>query len=146
MVVDISKNNWKKGIVASSCVGLCLIVVSTIIGIGEIDVTHSIISGLIAGMIFSTSMAGMTTFWFSFSRKQPWMPAIVSLMPIILAIGFAYLCYELLGIKDASHDTAIAQGLADLLRMISAIIATAVAIVFSLVMMLRHPKANMEEE
>ena len=146
MVVELSKNNWKTGILTASCIGLCLVLVIVIIGIEDIDITHSIVSGLITGIIFSTSLAGLTTFWFSFSRKQPWMPAIVSLIPIILAISFAYICYEVLDITDANHNTAIAQGLADLLQMISTIIATGVAIIFSLVMLLRHPTNHLEEE
>ncbi len=146
MVVELSKYNWRKGILASICIGLSLILVVVLIGVREIDITHSIVSGLISGFLFSTSLAGATTFWFSFSRKQPWTPAIISLIPIILGIGLAYLCYESLEITDASHDTAVAQGLADLLQMISMMIATGVAIVFSLVMLLRHPTTNMEEE
>lgn len=146
MVAELSKYNWRNAIFVSICIGLCLVLVVALIGVEDIDITHSIVSGLVTGILFSTSIAGVTTFWFSFSRKQPWMPAIISLIPIILAISLAYVCYELLDFTEARHNTAIAQGLADLLQMMSTMIATGVAIVFSLVMLLRHPTNNMEEE
>ena len=145
-VVDVTINNWKKAVLTSGGTALGLIVVVLSIGVKDVEFSQSIISGLVSGLVFSTVMASITTFWFSFSRKQPWMPVMISILPILLAISFAYVCYELFDIRDARHETAIAQGLSDFLRMITALIATSVAIIFSLVILLKHPTNNMEEE
>lgn len=146
MIIEQSKSNWKSGISISISIGLFLFISLTIIGVDELNMIQNIASGLISGLIFSTAIMGIVTFWFSFSRKQPWMPAIASLIPIFIGIFCAYFCYEYLDIKNPNYESMTSQGLANFLQMISAIIASIVAIIFSLVILQRNSSENTEEE
>ena len=146
MIIEKSKSNWKSGISISISIGLFLFISIIIIGVDELNLIQNIVSGIISGLIFSTSIMGIVTFWFSFSRKQPWMPAIASLVPILLGLLCAYFCYEFLDIKNSNYESIISQGLANFLQVISTIIASIVAIIFSLVILQRNSTDNTEEE
>ena len=147
MVVEASRKNWKKAASTSLGISIFLALSMMIIGIGEINITQRIISGFLPGFIFSTLMMGLATIWFSFSRKQPWLPVIATLFPILLGLICAYFCYEVLEIRDSNHKNFISQGLADFLKMISTLLASLVAIIFSLVILQRDRlNRNTEEE
>tara|TARA_B100000214_G_scaffold296301_1_gene226170 strand:- start:947 stop:1393 length:447 start_codon:yes stop_codon:yes gene_type:complete len=146
MVVEMSRKNWKKAASTSLGISMVLALSIMIIGIGDIDIAQRIISGFLPGFIFSTLMMGLATIWFSFSRKQPWLPVIAALFPILFGLICAYFFYEILEIRDSNHENYISQGLADFLKMISTLLASLVAIIFSLVILQRDRSNHSTEE
>jgi len=147
MVVELSRHTWKKATWTSIYVGIIITLSIIIIGVKKVNIVQEIVSGFIPAFIFSTLMMGLATFWFSFSRKQPWIPALTTIFPILAGLLLAYFCYDLLEIRNSNHENYISQGLADFLKMISSLLASLVAIMFSLVVLRRNPSnQNMEEE